>query len=416
MSSPAPDSPSKSGNSATQTAHQAPLPRLAVLLSEGFRLFFSAAGFFAILAILTWLMWLWVERYGSGEAMLPVRMAPYQWHAHEMIFGYLSAVVAGFFLTAVPNWTGTLALDQKRVILLGSVWLLGRLAMWSSGALPAGLVAVLDLAFIPLIMLQTYLAMRHNFGPRNGIFLIILLAYWLSAAAGHAEWLDWLEDGADHGAKAGLMMTAVMVVIIGGRIVPAFTRNALKRAGVSEGLPVQHEKLDMAGNFAALFWALAMLFGAPEIVLGIGAFLVTGLNLVRFWQWGRWKNADPLVWNLRVSYGALLLGFFALGLAWTTEWVSEVNALHWLAIAAITGMTLAVMSRATLGHSGRPLIAPKGASIIYLAVLASGAARFFAIELGMDDDLAIAISGFAWLVAFFVYLVLFLPYLMRPRQ
>lgn len=392
--------------------------RAPLFLTAGFRFFFLAAGLWAVVAMALWLSWL------GGQAGWPVPAydgggTPTLWHAHEMIFGYALATVSGFFLTAVPNWTGDRSAPVRFVATVGSLWLAGRLAMLGAAHLPPGLVAAADLVFLPVLAARLARSLLRTPKSQNMLFLALLAVCIAGNLAMHAEWLGWTGGTAGQGARAALLAVLAMIVIIGGRIVPAFTRNALLRAGETRLLPVHRPWAERLAIWPAL--AVPVLAGLNLPVIGDMALAAAaGLafvgNAARIQGWrSRATLGDPLLAVLHGGFALTVLAYLALALASGVGWPDELVALHLAGVGAIGTMTLAMMTRAALGHTGRALAAPAGARIAYGLVALALALR---VAAGMHSGslylpLAIA-AAIAWIAAFGAFLAAYLPILAGP--
>ncbi len=380
------------------------------LFGEGYRVFFLATGLWALIAILVWTLWL------AGAIGVPAPAMPLPlWHAHEMVFGFPEAAFGGFFLTAVPNWTGARAARHAFIAAAAGVWLAGRLALWFSGDLPLALVAVLDLGFLPVLgaKIATQLVKRPK--PQNLMFLALLSLVWAGNLLMHLDWAGGAPT-AGRGLRLGLLGAAAMIAVLGGRVAPAFTRNALMRRGETGRLPLSRPRLDIAGIALAIATALSVLIGLPEPLAGLLALAAGLAQAVRLAGWRtRLVLGDPLLWALHLAFGFLTLGYVALGLAWLGLG-SEVGALHLMGIGAVGGMILAVASRATLGHSGRPLSAPAPVAAGYGLIAVAAILRYSAGTAGSTWYLAASIAaGLAWCLAFTLYLAALWPVFWGPR-
>lgn len=380
--------------------------RGVALLAYGFRPFFLAAGAWAVAAPLLWLLAL------GGHVALPTAFDPVAWHAHEMLLGFAMAAVAGFVLTAVPNWTGRLPLEGLPLAALALLWLAGRLAVLTGAWLGALLAAALDLAF-PLALLAA--VAREVVAGRNWRNLPVcagLLALLLASLLMHLEPLG-IADGAAPGARLAIATLALLVMLIGGRIVPSFTANWLKRQGATR-LPAPLAGLDKAmlglGLAALVAWVAAPETWAAGLLL-VAAALGHGLRLARWRGAATWR--EPLLFVLHLGYGWLALGLLLLGADALRG--SLGLHLHGLTIGAFGTMILAVAIRATLGHTGRELragpLTVAAFALVSLAALARLAAHAFA-----DSYMAwIGASGIAWMLAFALFLAVYGPMLLRPR-
>jgi len=384
------------------------------VLGEGFRAFFLSAGLFAVLALVVWEGWLILSALGHAPDTMPFRMTPPLWHSHELIFGYGSAAMGGFLLTAVPNWTGT---PQARHIFVGTaaaVWLAGRLAMFGSAGLPAAWVAVADLAFLPILAARVASQLIHRPKPQNLMFVLFISVIWTGDLLVQLDWTGVTPNGAELGVRIGLLGLCLMIATLGGRVTPAFTRNAMTRVDRTHGWPVSHRALDGAAIATLLGVPLVLPFSEP---LAGGLALVSGgLQLARLAGWrSGWTLNQPILWALHVPFALLGLGLIALGAAWLGLG-PEIAALHLLGIGAVGGMTLAVMSRAILGHSGRALVAPAPVAVAYGMIALAAVARWLGGVLnGAFYWPLVLTSGALWIVAFAVFVAVFWPALTRPR-
>ena len=387
------------------------------ILSEGFRAFFLSAGLYAVFAGLIWVIWLGVHAAGGMMGEMPFAVPPFEWHAHEMIFGYAAAAVGGFFLTAVPNWTG--ARDARMLFVTGAVglWLIGRLAVWYSAALPAGAVAVADLAFVPVLAAKIASQLIRRPKPQNMIFLGVLCLYWVANLMVHLDWMGLAADSAATGLRAGLLVLCALIAVLGGRITPAFTRNAMKRAGVDEARwPVSAAPVERASAVLMLGLPVLVMAGAP-VPLAAGVALAAGLvQALRLARWrGRWTLSQPILLALHLGLAMLAAGLVLWGLAGFGIG-SEVAALHILGIGTVGGMTLAVMSRAILGHTGRALVAPRPVALGYGAVALAAVLRWLSSTLGGAWYFPAALgAGVLWVLAFTLFLAALWPALSGPK-
>jgi len=394
----------------TSTAEQIRTWRGPALLTYGFRPFFLGAALWAALAMVLWVAML------AGTLSLPSHFDPVGWHAHAFLYGYLAAVVAGFLLTAVPNWTGRLPIVGWPLGWLFALWIAGRLAVTLGGGLPALAVAVADLAMpvtLAAVIAREIVAGRNW---RNLIVLAMLAAFATGNAVFHWEAAGGM-PAQGYGLRIGVGAAMMMIAVIGGRIVPSFTRNWLVRRGPGR-LPVPPmQALDRVALLVLLV-ALLLWVAAPQALATALALAAAGcLHLVRLARWaGERTGAEPLVWVLHAGYGLLPLG--ALGLAVALLWPGAALATAaqhvWMA-GAVGLMTLAVMTRATLGHTGQALTAGPATVVVYLALVAAVAARLAAGLWPGHAGWLHVVSGMAWVTAFGGFAVLYGPLLLRAR-
>jgi uncharacterized protein involved in response to NO len=379
------------------------------ILSAGFRPFFLLAALWAAVAIPLWLVLF------AGQARVPMLLSPIVWHVHEMVFGYGAAVVAGFLLTAIPNWTGRMPLQGGPLAVLASIWTAGRVAMLFSARIGAGTAAVLDLAF-PLIFLAAIA--REILAGRNWRNLPMLGALALLLLGNLLVHLDVMSIAgtAEFGNRLGVATLLMLITFVGGRIVPSFTRNwfAKERPGIPA--PASSGAIDQAVLALVALTLLAWLL-APESMIAHWAELAGGvavaLRLAR-WQ-GQATLREPLLWVLHLGYGWLALGFLLLAINGLMPLLPHTAALHALTVGAIGTMTLAVMTRATLGHTGRPLAAGPGTAAIYILVTLAAVLRLLA-PLGSAHYLVmLSLAGAAWSGAFGLFVLLYAGPLTRAR-
>ncbi|MEM9973291.1 MAG: NnrS family protein [Pseudomonadota bacterium] len=381
------------------------------VLSFGFRPFFLGGAVWAVAAMALWLTVL------TGLLSLPTAFDAVAWHAHELLFGYLGAVLAGFLLTAVPSWTGRRPIIGGTLAALFLLWVLGRVAILISGYLPTGVVAALDLSFgLVLLVRMTYeVAAGRNW--RNllvvGLLAVFVLAnglfHWDVAREGSPT------DGA--GLRLGLGAAILLIAFIGGRIVPAFTRNWLAKHGAVH-LPVPPMQRFDALALAVLAVAVSTWVGAPNSLLASLTLGIAGLlHVARLARWrGSATLSEPLVWVLHAAYAFVPLGALAEALSiLRPDLLGGAPALHLWMAGAIGLMTVAVMTRATLGHTGHALAASGGTLAIYLCVIASVAFRVAAGLAPGVADLLHAVSAATWIAAFAGFVGLYGPKLIAPR-
>ena len=374
------------------------------ILRQGFRPFFLAAGVWAAGAVALWLAVI------AGALVLPSAFDPITWHAHEMLFGYLAAVIAGFLLTAVPNWTGRLPVGGWRLGVLFALWCAGRVAVGLSALIGPVLAAAADLAFLAAltaVVLREIAAKgnRHNL-PIVGIVVVLAGSNLLV----HLEALGLTATGS-LGLRLGLADVAFLITLVGGRIVPSFTRNWLAKRGAPV-LPRPFGGLDRLALGSMVLAGLSWVLAPGASATGGLAILAAVLNGARLGGWcGHRTLGEPLVWILHLGYAWLVAGFALLGAAILLPALSQTAALHALTVGAMGTMTLAVMTRATLGHSGQSLSAGPGTTMIYGLVSAAALVRILAPFAPNDATTLRGLSGLCWIGAFGLFVVLYGPLL-----
>lgn len=371
------------------------------LFCQGFRPFFLAAGLWGAAAVPLWLLVL------LGGVEVPTVFAPAIWHAHEMVFGFAAAVVAGFLLTAIPNWTGRLPLQGLPLAALFGAWIAGRIAVAGSAAIGAGPAAAIDLAFLVLLL---FFALREIVAGRNWRNLPMLLALLLLIVANAMTHLEaaGLAATGSVGTRLGIATLVMLIGLIGGRIIPSFTRNWLVKRG-STTLPAAFGPFDRLCLIAMLAGLLAWVFAEDQTAAGAALIVAGLLNLPRWTRWqGRHTLSEPLVWSLHLGFLWVPLGLLLLGLGVVApQIVSPTAGLHALSAGAIGGMTLAVMTRATLGHSGRDLKADGWTAAIYLAIALAAALRISASVVAEIYLPLLCLSAIAWTAAFAIFALIY---------
>ncbi len=363
------------------------------MFSAGFRPFFLLAASWAAIAVPVWL-----AAYAHGY-MLRGAVPPILWHGHEMVFGFGVAAVAGFLLTAIPNWTGRLPVRGWPLAVLALLWLSGRIAMLVPGA------ALLDLAFLAALVA---VVARELLAGRNWRNLPMLGGLLLLFAANLL-----FHFGIAAGLRLGIATLLMLIALVGGRIVPSFTRNWLAKQAPRGRMPAPESLFDRAAlvvTLAALAAWVADLASWPLILAG----LVLAARLSR-WRGGA-TFGEPLLLVLHAGYGWLALGLVLLGLSELVPALPASTALHALTVGAIGTMTLAVMTRASLGHSGRALAADAATRTIYLLVTLAALLRVASAFAATHAVVVTSLAGLAWSAAFALFAVHYGPLLVRERR
>jgi len=390
---------------------------LDALFSYGFRPFFLGASVYAVVLMAVWVAWLGSQSFLATPWSLPVAGSPFAWHAHEMIFGFAVAAIAGFLLTAIPNWTGALPLSGLPLAVLFLTWLAGRIVMAVSGVLAPAFVAAVDLAFLPLLGGFATVQLFVRPAPRNLMFLAVIAAFTVANAAYHLAASGMIASHSISTLRFALMLVVLMVAIIGGRIIPAFTHNWLHLNLGAVPMPKRIAWLDTASIASIALLAALPLVQAPSAVDGLVALAAALLNGARLLLWRGWTTwRAPIVWVLHLGYAWLVVGLFLTALVSVTTRVPSAAALHALGAGAVGTMILAVMSRASLGHTGRQLIAPPLIVSAYVLVTLAAALRV-AASLAETQFYAgvLVCAGLAWIAAFGLFVLVYAPILTTPR-
>ena len=378
------------------------------ILQQSFRPFFMAAGFWAMFAVPFWLM-----SY-VGVLVLPAGFDGLLWHQHEMLFGFAGAAIAGFILTAIPNWTGRLPVSGWRLGLLTLFWLAGRLGFLATTSIGPIASAVLDLSFLTTLAVMIARELISGKNWRNLPVLVLISFFALGNWLVHYE-LIGIAETAELGIRLSTFVLAILVAMIGGRVVPSFTRNWLVRNG-SEVLPEPMGRFDKIALAALIIFVAAQVSAPDHQFTSILALLAGGLHGFRLLRWKGWAIfSEPLIWVLHLGYAWLAIALILLGLAGLTDAVPATAAIHALTVGAFGTMILAMMTRASLGHTGRKLIATPGTTAIFILITISAILRVGAPFLNDQSLSAIWISGIAWTAAYGLFTVLYFPVLTQPR-
>jgi uncharacterized protein involved in response to NO len=368
------------------------------LLRQGFRPFFLGAGVWAVVAMVLWISAI------QGYVAIPTLFDPIGWHAHEMLFGFVVAAIAGFLLTAIPNWTGRMPLQGLPLAALVAAWLAGRAAVFGSAWIGGGIAATLDLSFLALLVA---VVLREIFAGRNWRNLpmpVVLGGLLVANALTHADAIGLVATG-QLGQRLGIGIVILLIGLVGGRIIPSFTLNWLKKRGNSN-LPVGFGALDR-GTLGLAAAALTLWVVAPESPIAGAALIAAGVaSLVRLARWrGHLTLAEPLVWSLHLGFAWVGVGLLLVGLSAFLRDIPPAVGLPALTAGAMGGMTVAVMTRATLGHTGRLLTADRWTAAIYLLIAGAAVLRVAAPFLADVYLPLLWISGLAWSTAFGLFVV-----------
>ncbi len=384
--------------------------------SYGFRPFFFAAGCYAPIITLDWLGVL------AGWWSSPNPVSPIWWHGHEMLFGWAVAAVCGFLLTAIPNWSSSQPVTGAALAFLWALWLLGRAGMWFSAALPSGVGAALDLLLIPGLLWFVLPPIYRSHRPRHYIFPVFLLALWVADLLSLLPYTSRWPERATTGLYLGTYVMIAMLTILGGRVVPNFTRGALRAQGKEQSVKTSEafSKAAVLGVILALAMDLVVRSqpNASTLILvnGWSALLVAVLLTLRARGWRfreTWNN--PLLWILHVGQGWLIVAFAARGLSILTGWIPSTAAFHAMGAGAMAAMILAFMTRAPLGHTGRTLRASRVTTLAYLLVISAGIARVVSPLLSGNLQLpGLVVAGTLFAAAYAVYTIEYFPILTRP--
>ncbi len=396
------------------TQNHTPIPRHRTthgpaILAQGFRPFFLLAGIWAAATLALFFATL------QGWTVLPTAFSPVDWHSHEMLFGYISASIAGFLLTAIPNWTGRLPLQGAPLLGLALLWLAGRAAVAVSDLIGATPAALIDLSFLFALCAVTLREILAGRNWRNLPIILVISLLLIVNALMHVELLGLL-DSDGFARRSAVAIVIMLITLVGGRIVPSFTRNWLAKRG-ARVLPGQFgffDRLTVAATLIALcVWAVV-----PDAALAARFSAVAAvLNLIRLLRWrGYYTHPEPLLWVLHLAYLWIPVGLALLALSHWWPALPPSGALHALTTGAMGTMTLAVMSRTTLGHTGRALHAGSALTTAYLCVTLAALLRIASALWSEMYTPLLTAAALAWFIAFVLFLAVCAPMLSTQRQ
>lgn len=381
-----------------------------VLLRYAFRPFFLLTGIYAILLIVAWVGFL------AAGWPLPPTWSALSWHSHEMLYGWVPAAIAGFVLTAITNWTPARPLQGSGLLLLILLWLAGRLSMWFAGFLPAWWVAGVDLAFLPVLATYVAATLRRHGNRRNLILVAVMLVLaagnllmHLGAATANTRLLTL-------GQLQGFDLITLLMLVIGGRIIPAFSANWLRARGANPDRVKQFKAVDLLALGSVILLLPLSWSGAPVWLQGGIALLAAAANLVRLWGWAGWQvRAEPLLSILHLAYGATALALLLRGLSAFNTLVPASAWQHLLGVGGIATLILGVMTRVALGHTGRPLQLPPFALWSYGAMVMATLLRLAVALHWLDFQVGIVLAAANWVLAFSLFILAYWPILTQPR-
>lgn len=375
------------------------------LFALGFRAFFTLAGLAALVLIVFW------NALFNGTLTAEHYFPDSYWHAHEMLLGYAVAVIAGFLLTAVKNWTGKPTLTGDRLASLCLLWLYGRILPFYAGLLPDILIALVDFSFLPVLAYQVSKPIIEAKQPKNLFFIGLLLLLALGNGLIHLDMLGVANNMAATGLELVVAVIIILILIIAGRVFPFFTER-----GISGTLIIRNPMLDsLSVASAAIVFAL-QLVGITGTLLALAAIIAVAVNSLRFAAWYVQRIwYVPLLWVLYTGYAWVILGFILTALS-AYSLVLPSLALHAFTLGGIGVLTLGMMARVSLGHTGRALKASNAIAIAFVLINAAALLRVL-LPIAMPGwyDNLVYLSTLSWLAAFSLFIFVYAPLLTRAR-
>lgn len=385
--------------------------KITPLLRLGFRPFFLGGAIFSMVAII-----LWILIYKGTVNILPLG-GGYWWHIHEMIFGFGGAIIAGFLLTAVQNWTGVRGTQGSTLLVLIILWLAGRVLVLAPNLVGTILATVIDLSFLPvvaLVLAKPIVAIKQY---RNLFFVPLLLLFTLANLEMHLAIYFPQIFTVTFASYAGVMLVIFLMSVMAGRVTPMFTANGTKTEKVTP-LPW----LDKAanGSLAVAMFSLLLqpMVGFSENFFGVLLIIAGVFQTIRWLRWKPWITLGiPLLWSIHLSIKFIAYGLIILGASYLITEIPSNHIWHLLTVGGMGGLILAMISRVSLGHTGRPLSPPKAMTVAYVLITLAALVRAFGPWILPEKTLIfIDISGTFWLLSFGIFVVTYAPMLMRPRK
>jgi uncharacterized protein involved in response to NO len=371
----------------------------------GFRPFFLLAGISALLLIP---LWIYVYTTGSDDFSY---YGAVSWHSHEMIFGYSVAVISGFLLTAVRNWTGLQTPGGTALVALVALWLAGRVSPFFADALPHWLIAVVDTAFLPVLAITIAIPLIRRRQKHNMVFLFVLAAMALANIMVHLQMLGFTQTSAKRGTYFAVYLIVLLITILGGRVIPFFTEKGIPGAETK-----QHKAVEYTSVGALLLLILLDLSDATPVavvIVSILAAIAHGARLYGWYQKAVWSV--PLLWVLHLGYAWLVTGLLLKALS-AAGLVNPMLAIHAFTAGGIGTITLGMMARVSLGHTGRLLQVGSSMTWAFALVNMAGFARVFLPVIATGSySVWIVMSGVLWSAAFLLFVISYTGVLLKPR-
>ena len=385
--------------------------KITPLLRLGFRPFFLSGAVFSIVAIILWLL-----MYKGAVNLLPLG-GGYWWHIHEMIFGFGCAIIAGFLLTAVQNWTGARGAQGSTLLILFLFWLAGRVVVLFPDLLGEILTTIIDLSFLPavaFVLAKPIIAIKQY---RNLFFVPLLMLFTVANLEMHLAIYYPDTFTITFSAYAGVMLVTFLMSVMAGRVTPMFTANGTQ---TPKATPLPW--LDKATNGSLAIVMLYLLFqpvvGFSEVFFGVILIIAGIFQTMRWLRWRPWITLGvPLLWSIHISIKFIAYGLIILGLSYLIAEIPSNHIWHLLTVGGMGGLILAMISRVSLGHTGRPLSPPKAMTFAYILIALAGLIRSLGPWVLPEKTLLfIDISGTFWLLAFGIFVVTYAPMLMNARK
>jgi len=384
--------------------------KITPLFRLGFRPFFLAGAIFSAISLILWVLML------KGVVSFAPLGGGYWWHIHEMVFGFSCAIIAGFLLTAVQNWTGTRGIAGGKLIFLFSLWLLGRIALLFPELLGNVATTIIDCSFLLVVAIflgQPIIAIKQY---RNLFFVPLLILFTLANLQMHLALYYPSTFSINYSGYAGVMLVTFLMSVMAGRVVPMFTANGTQTAKAE---PIKGLEILANGSLATAMFALLFqpLIGFNPTYYGVLFIIAAAGQCIRWLRWRPWITLGvPLLWSLHFSLLFIWFGLFVLGLSYLSANVPVNHVWHLLTIGGMGGLILAMISRVSLGHTGRPLSPPKIMNLAFFIISIAALIRAFGPWLLPEKSVIfIDSSALCWLIAYGIFALKYGPMLVSAR-
>jgi uncharacterized protein involved in response to NO len=381
----------------------------SIIFQNSFRPFFIAAGIWATLIVPFWLL-----NY-FGILIATDNFNILLWHQHEMLFGFVAAAITGFILTAIPNWTGRLPIKNKPLAFLVLLWILGRIGFLTTVIFGTITTSLMDLPFLIVLVLVIMREIVSGKNWRNLPVIILISFFTLGNILVHLQ-IHEIIDSAELGIRLSIFVLSILLALMGGRIVPSFTRNWLTQ-NQSQTFPSRAGIFDKISLISLVVFVFAQVIIPYHQITSLLALLTGLLHGIRFIRWKVWMTfSEPLIWILHTGYMWLSVALVLIGLSGLSDFVPYASSYHALTVGAFSTMILAVMTRASLGHTGRPLKATLGTTVIYILITIAAILRVYEPFLNESGSLILSLSGIFWTLSFALFIFIYFPILTQSRK
>ena len=381
----------------------------SIIFQNSFRPFFIAAGIWATLAVPFWLL----SYFGilSGTENFNILL----WHQHEMLYGFVAAAITGFILTAIPNWTGRSPIKNKPLAILAFLWIVGRVGFLNIAIFGTTVTTLMDLPFLIVLVLVIAREIVSGKNWRNLPVIILISFFTLGNILVHLQ-IHEIIDSAELGMRLSTFVLSILLALIGGRIVPSFTRNWLAQNKANK-FPRPFGNIDKISLISLVVFVFAQVIIPHHQATSLLALLAGLLHGIRFIRWKVWMTlAEPLIWILHVGYMWLCVALVLIGLSGLTDFVPYTSSYHALTVGAFSTMILAVMTRASLGHTGRTIKATLGTTTIFIFITIAAILRVYEPFINESGTLILSLSGIFWTLSFALFIFIYFPILTQPRK